>query len=111
MNRILEAVIVIVCATPFLWMLARRVHEQELFRHQFDGVRMGNPQTGGEVEVIDPPFWRIGRFWKKRKASVKIELMQNDHLGVPRLKLLSAVVIEDPHDRCPLCKRPFKRLP
>lgn len=109
--HILEVLIVLACASPFGVLFVRQWlrNYYQYTPVRFDRTRMASPAHAGTWEVIAPPFWDIRRQLLKRKAEGQVEMMVDDATGKPRLFVLKMVKLEDPHDICPLCKRPFKK--
>lgn len=104
----IEVLIVVACAAPFLYAFARLIHARERERHQYDGMRLGSSTSGDVHEVFDPPFWRLDRHIKRMSAHGEVDFMRTDEMGKARLVRLRTRIVENPSDICPLCKRPYR---
>src|SRR6266481_105786 len=110
--RIVEWLIVVVCALPIFYALYRLTSARRIGERNFDGVRMGSPKDGATYEIVDPPWWNIPRMFLRRRAVAEFDFMASDPMtGNPKLFRLKGIRVDNPSDRCPTCKRPFRLLP
>lgn len=101
-----EWAIIFICVWPFVFVFVAAMRRQRFA--SFDGMRLGSSTNGETYEVVDPPWWNLRRMLLKRKSTGEVDFMMKDATGKDRLVKLKTIHVNNPHDRCPLCKRPYR---